>query len=152
MTIKKDHSIGEGTGAVAGAITGAAMGSVAGPAGTVVGAIAGGALGAKGGGALAEAINPTEYTRHFEKNYKDTPYYVGGSEWRDYAPAYKYGYDTYGQYRGRKFKDVESDLERNWEATKANSRLAWSEAKGAVRDGWHHIENTLPGDADRDGH
>ena len=53
MTVKKDHSIGEGTGAVAGAITGAAVGSAAGPIGTVVGAIAGGALGAKGGGAVA---------------------------------------------------------------------------------------------------
>ena len=134
MTVKKDHSIGEGTGAVAGAITGAAVGSAAGPVGTVVGAIAGGALGAKGGGAVAEAINPTEYSRHF-----------------DYGPAYQYGYDTYGQYRGRKFEDVETDLERNWEATKANSRLAWSEAKGAVRDGWHHIERAMPGDADRDG-
>ena len=53
--------------------------------------------------------------------------------------------------KDRKFEDVESDLERGWEATKANSRLAWSEAKGAVRDGWHHIERAMPGDADRDG-
>ena len=47
--------------------------------------------------------------------------------------------------------DIESDLERNWEASKANSRLAWNEARGAVRDGWHHIERNLPGDFDRDG-
>ena len=40
MTVKKDHSIGEGTGAVAGAIAGAAVGSAAGPVGTVVGAVA----------------------------------------------------------------------------------------------------------------
>ena len=44
MTVKKDHSIGEGTGAVAGAIAGGAAGSAAGPVGTVVGAIVGGAL------------------------------------------------------------------------------------------------------------
>ena len=151
MTVKKDHSIGEGTGAVAGAVTGAVVGSAAGPVGTVVGAIAGGALGAKGGGAIAEAVNPTEYTSHFQKNYQSAPYYVSGSEWKDYEPAYKYGYDTYGQYQGRKFEEVESDLERNWEATKANSRLGWTEAKGAVRDGWHHIERAMPGDADGDG-
>ena len=149
--IKKDHSIGEGTGAVAGAVAGAAVGSMAGPVGTVVGAIAGGALGAKGGGAVAEALNPTEYNNYFEKNYTSAPYYVGGSEWRDYKPAYQYGYDTYGQYRGQRFEDVEDTLERNWDATKANSRLAWNEAKGAVRDGWHHIERALPGDADGDG-
>jgi uncharacterized protein YcfJ len=149
--IKKDHSIGEGTGAVAGAVTGAAVGSVAGPVGTVVGAIAGGALGAKGGGAIAEAVNPTEYTTHFEKTYASAPYYVSGSQWKDYEPAYKYGYDTYGQYRGQRCEQVEGDLERNWNQAKGESRLAWNEAKGAVRDGWHYVERAMPGDADRDG-
>ena len=151
MNIKKDHSIGEGTGAVAGAIAGAAVGSVAGPIGTLVGAVAGGALGAKGGGAVAEAVNPTEYTQHFQNTYQSAPYYVGGSEWRDYEPAYKYSYDSYGQYQGKKFEDIESELERNWDTTRADSRLAWAEARGAVRDGWHHIERAMPGDADRDG-
>jgi hypothetical protein len=151
MTVKKDHSIGEGTGAVAGAATGAVVGSAAGPVGTVVGALAGGALGAKGGGAIAEAVNPTEYTTYFEKNYKSAPYYVSGSEWRDYQPAYRYGYDTYGQYTGRKFEEIENDLARGWENTKAQSRLAWNEAKDAVRDGWRRIERAMPGDAGRDG-
>ncbi len=149
--IKKDHSIGEGTGAVAGAVTGAAVGSVAGPIGTVVGAVAGGALGAKAGGGIAEAVNPTEYTSYFESNYRNAPYYSAGREWNDYQPAYQYGYDTYGQYRGQRFEDVEPQLERDWNSTKGNSRLAWNEAKGAVRDGWHHIERAMPGDADHDG-
>lgn len=149
--VKKDHSIGEGTGAVAGAVTGAAVGSVGGPVGTVVGAIAGGVLGAKAGGGIAEAINPTEYVNQFKNTYREAPYYSSGREWNDYEPAYKYGYDTYGQYRGQKFEDVESELERNWDATRANSRLAWNEARGAVRDGWHHIERAMPGDFDRDG-
>lgn len=149
--IKKDHSIGAGTGAVGGAVTGAAVGSVAGPVGSVVGAIAGGVVGAKAGDAIAEAINPTEYTRHFEQNYRTAPYYSAGREWNDYQPAYRYGYDTYGAYRGQRFEDVEQTLERNWDEAKADSRLAWAEAKDAVRDGWHHIERTMPGDADRDG-
>ena len=151
MTVKKDHSIGEGTGAVAGAIAGAAAGSAAGPVGTVVGAVAGGALGAKGGGALAEAVNPTEYSDHFKKTYASAPYYVAGSEWRDYEPAYQYGYDAYGKYEGQKFEQVEDALERNWDTAKSNSRLAWNEARGAVRDGWHHIERAMPGDFDKDG-
>lgn len=149
--IKKDHSVGAGTGAVGGAIAGAAIGSVAGPIGTVVGAVAGAVGGAKAGDAIAEAVNPTEYNRHFEGQYREAPYYSAGREWNDYEPAYKYGYDTYGQYRGQRFEDVENDLERNWDATKANSRLAWTEARGAVRDGWHHIERAMPGDADGDG-
>lgn len=149
--VKKDHSIGAGTGAIAGAVTGAAVGSAAGPVGSVVGAIAGGVIGAKAGDSVAEAVNPTEYKNHFEREYRNTPYYKADHEWSDYEPAYKYGYDTYGQYRGRKFEDVEPDLERNWSTTRSNSRLAWGDARGAVRDGWHHIERAMPGDADRDG-
>ena len=149
--IKKDHSVGAGTGAVAGAVTGAAVGSAAGPVGTLVGAIAGGMVGAKAGDSIAEAVNPTEYNQHFQTQYKSAPYYTSGREWSDYEPAYKYGYETYGQYRGKKFDDIEGDLERNWDNTRANSRLAWNEARDAVRDGWHHIERAMPGDADRDG-
>ena len=141
--VKKDHNIGSGTGAVAGAVTGAAVGSAGGPVGSVVGA--------KAGDSIAEAVNPTEYHDHFKTEYKNTPYYTAGREWNDYEPAYQYGYDTYGQYRGQRFEDVETDLERNWDKTRAKSNLEWNEAKQAVRDGWHHIERALPGDADRDG-
>ena len=149
--MKNEHGLGKGTGAAAGAVTGGAIGSAAGPVGTVVGALAGGVVGAKAGGGIAEAINPTDYTDHFKNTYRDTAYYSSGRDWNDYEPAYKYGYDTYGQYRGQRFEDVESDLERGWEKTKANSRLAWTDAKGAVRDGWHYVERAMPGDADGDG-
>lgn len=149
--VKKDHSVGAGTGAMGGAVTGAAIGSAAGPAGSAVGAVVGGVVGAKVGDSIAEAINPTDYQEHFRNEYTRAPYYIGGSEWRDYDPAYKYGYETYAQHRGRRFEDVEPELERNWNTARADSRLAWSDARGAVRDGWHYIERTLPGDADRDG-
>jgi uncharacterized protein YcfJ len=149
--IKKDHSLGAGTGAVAGAVTGAAVGSAVGPVGTVVGAVVGGAVGAKAGDSVAEAVNPTDYYKHFETTYRSAPYYTSGREWSDYQPAYKYGYDTYGQYRGQRFDDVEPQLERDWNSTKANSRLGWNEAKSAVRDSWHHIERAIPGDIDNDG-
>lgn len=149
--IKKDHSVGEGTGAAAGAVTGATIGSVAGPAGTVAGAVIGSIAGAATGGAIAEAVNPTDYSDHFRSRYQGMDYYTRGREWSDYEPAYKYGYSTYGEYRGQRFEDVEDRLERNWDAAKANSRLAWNEAKGAVKDGWHYIERAMPGDFDRDG-
>ena len=137
--VKKDHSIGEGTGAVAGTVTGAAVGSVAGPVGTVVGAVVGGVLVAKAGDSIAEAVNPTEYTDHFETAYKTAPYYSSGRDWSDYKPAYQYSYDTYGQYRGQRFEDVEPPRERAWEESRERTRLAWPEARAAERDGWHHI-------------
>jgi hypothetical protein len=149
--IKKDHSIGEGTGAGTGAITGAAIGSAGGPVGAAVGAVVGAVVGAKAGGAIAEAVNPTEYTEHFRRNFESASYRDASRGWDDYEPAYRYGYDRYEQYGGRKFDDIESNLERDWDATRGKSQLAWSEARGAVRDGWHYIERAMPGDADRDG-
>ena len=149
--VKKDHSVGAGTGAVGGALTGAAVGAAAGPVGSLVGAAVGGVVGAKAGDSIAEAVNPTDYNDHFRSTYNSASYYKADRDWNDYEPAYTYGYDTYGQYRGRRFEDVESDLERGWDKTKANSRLAWADARGAVRDGWHYVERAMPGDADRDG-
>lgn len=149
--IKKDHSIGEGTGAGAGAIAGAVIGSAAGPVGTVVGAVVGAIGGSKAGGAIAEAVNPTAYNTHFESAYKSAPYYKAERSYSDIQPAYQYGYDQYGNYAGKKFEDVESHLQRDWEASKNNTNMAWNDAKGAVRDGWHYIERAMPGDADGDG-
>lgn len=149
--VKKDHAIGSGTGAVGGAIAGAAIGSAGGPAGSAVGAVVGAVIGAKAGDSIAEAVNPTDYTNHFHETYAQTPYYVSGREWRDYGPAYQYGYDTYGKYRGQRFEDIDNQLARDWDSSRGESRLAWDEAKGAVRDGWHHIERAMPGDFDRDG-
>lgn len=152
--VKKDHNIGAGTGAVAGAATGAVVGAAGGPPGSAVGAVVGGVIGAKAGDSIAEAVNPTEYNEHFKNEYKNAPYYSADRDWNDYEPAYRYGYDTYGQYRGQRFEDVEPELQRNWDQTRtqAKSRLEWNDAKHAVRDGWHHIERAMPGDADRDYH
>lgn len=148
--VKKDHSIGAGTGAMTGAVAGAAVGSAAGPAGSAVGAVVGGIAGAKAGDSIAELVNPTDYNDYFQREFRKAPYFVGGSEWRDYEPAYKYGYETFPRYRGHRFEEVEPELERNWDAIRANSRLSWPEARQALRDGWHYIERALPGDADRD--
>ena len=149
--IKKDHSIGAGTGAAAGAVTGATVGAVGGPVGMAAGAVVGGIVGAAAGDSIAEAVNPTEYREHFQREYKNSPHYSAERDWNDYEPAYQYGYQTYGEYRGKRFEDAEPELQRNWDRTRANSRLEWNDAKHAVRDGWHHIERAMPGDADRDG-
>jgi hypothetical protein len=150
--VKKDHSLGAGTGAVAGAVTGAAIGSAAGPVGSLVGAVAGGVVGAKAGDSIAEAVNPTDYEDHFKKSYTTADYYKSDRDWNDYQPAYRYAYDARtSQYSGQSFDTVEPQLERDWDTRRGNSRLAWSEARGAVKDGWNHIERVIPGDADRDG-
>ncbi|MEP6633685.1 MAG: hypothetical protein ABJA62_05695 [Luteimonas sp.] len=94
---------------------------------------------------IAKRIDPLEYADYFRSMFLSAPYYSAGRVWHDYAPAYQYGYDTFDAYRGQRFEDVEARLQDEWEAARANSRLGWSEARGAVRDSWYQIEHSLPG-------
>ena len=148
---RNEHDVGKGTGAVAGAVAGGAIGSAAGPIGTAAGAVVGGVAGYAAGGAIAESVNPEAYDRHFSESYSSAPYYSDRYNWNDYQPAYQYGYNRYGEYKGQRFEDVEPQLERDWDSARGQSTMAWNDAKGAVRDGWHYIERAMPGDADRDG-
>lgn len=91
----------------------------------------------------------TEYERHYQSVYREEAYYSTGRGWPDYAPAYRYGYENYGRYRGRHFEDVEAQLERGWFYGKADSRLAWAEARGAVRDIWQRLDQDAAGERDK---
>ena len=107
-------------------------------------------LAAKSRLAGVHVIDPVDYRNFFHNTFQNASYYSTGREWSDYEPAYDYGYASFGQYRGQRFEDVEDILERRWDAHRVHSRLTWSEAKGAVRDGWLQIEHALPGEVDRD--
>lgn len=149
--LKKDHSIGAGTGATAGAMAGALAGAAAGPVGAAIGAVLGGIGGAKAGDAIAEYVNPTEYDDYWRNEFRSASYYNPERTWDDYAPAYGLGYYARDRYRGRRFDDLDDKLEAKWDEIKGESRLAWNEARDAVRDGWHYVERKLPGDFDNDG-
>ena len=97
-------------------------------------------------------LDRNNYETNFRNSYQSASYYDKSRTWDDYSPAYDYAYQSKtGTYAGKKFEDAENDLERGWDKAKANSRLAWSDAKDAVRDGWHRVERALAGDADNDG-
>lgn len=72
----------------------------------------------------------------YRARYRDAPYFSTGRDWRDYAPAYRYGHEARVAHCGRSFTEVERDLAAQWEQVKDGSRLAWAEARGAVRDAW----------------
>lgn len=153
------HPIGTGVGAAAGGLAGAAaagaiVGTAVGPVGTVVGAVAGAVLGGLAGKGVAAAIDPEAEDSYWRDNYSSRPYATGGT-YDDYGPAYRYGVDGYGQYQGRKFDEVESELSRDWDRAKGSSNLNWDNAKHATRDAWQRVsdsvERAVPGDSDRDG-
>ncbi len=149
------HPVGTGIGAAAAGAAGAAIGSVVPGVGTAIGAAVGAVVGAVGGGlagkAVAESVNPTEEDAYWRQNFKNRPYYEVDKAYDEYAPAYRYGWESRSKYEGRQFDEVESDLGRDWDRAKGRSSLGWEKAKSATRDAWHRVERAIPGDADRDG-
>ena len=132
------HPVGTGLGAAAGGIAaGAAVGTVAGPIGTAVGAAVGAVVGGLAGKAAGEAIDPTVEDAYWRENYVHEPYYEKGTSYDDYAPAYRTGYEGRSKFSGRSFKDVERDLESNYNQNKGASKLRWENAKAAVHAAWH---------------
>jgi len=146
------HPVGVGVGTTGGAAAGAAIGAVAGPIGAAVGAVAGGLAGAAAGKGVAENVNPTMEDNYWRTNYSSQPYVDRSMSYDDdYAPAYRYGWESYGRNTGRKFDEVENDLQREWDRTKGKSRLTWDKARLAAKDAWNRVETKIPGDFDRDG-
>lgn len=141
------HPVGTGVGGIGGAAAGAAIGSAAGPIGTVVGGAIGAVAGGVAGHAAGEAINPTEEDAYWRSNYTTTPYYSSSAASysdldydRDYSPAYRLGYENRARYGSNaRFEDAETDLGRDWERLKGNSRLKWEQAKDATRDAWNRV-------------
>jgi len=134
------HPVGVGVGTAGGASAGAAIGAAAGPVGAVVGAVVGGVAGGLGGKAVAEAIDPTVENTYWEQNYRNRDYVDRGATYDDYAPAYRYGWESRCRYADKRFEDVEPDLESGWDKAKAKSRLGWEKAKRATRDAWDRID------------
>lgn len=146
------HPVGTGVGAAGGAVTGAAVGAVAGgPIGAVVGGAIGAVAGGAAGHAVGESVNPTVEDTYWRENYPKSTYADNTVPYTEYQPAYRYGWEARERYPGRRYEEVENDLERGWETAKGESRLAWNKAKNATRDAWHRVERALPGDADGDG-
>jgi hypothetical protein len=91
------------------------------------------------------------FSTHWHQNFKNEPYYSNRYSWEDFDPAYRYAYKSYEENPHAKFEDLETRLEAGWDIAKGKSKLAWADARKAVRSAWHSIERGLPGDADRDG-
>ena len=137
------HPVGTGLGAlVGGAAAGAVTGTVAGPVGTVVGAAVGAVVGGLAGKGVAEVIDPTRERAYWSENFSGRDYVEQGSSFDDYGPAYGFGVTARGQYPGRAFDDVESEMSDDWNASRGASNLSWDRARHAARDAWNRISPT----------
>jgi hypothetical protein len=134
------HPVGTGVGAAAGGAAGAAIGALGGPVGAVAGAAIGAVAGGLGGKAAAEAVDPTVEEEYWRENYTSRPYADDSLDFtRDYAPAYRYGWESVSTYEGKSFDDVEPTLRRNWDRSRSGSSLTWEKAKDATKDAWERV-------------
>jgi uncharacterized protein YcfJ len=136
------HPVGTGIGAVAGgAAAGAAIGTVAGPVGTAVGMTAGAIVGGLAGKAVAETIDPTVEDAYWRTTYISRSYVDKASPYDIYQPAYRVGFEGFVRYTGKSFKEVEIDLQRDYEKMRSTAGLEWNKAKRATKDAWMRLEH-----------
>jgi hypothetical protein len=134
------HPVGTGVGAAGGAAAGAAIGTVVGgPIGAGVGIVAGAVIGGLAGKGAAEAIDPTAEDAYWRENYRTRSYVSRDASYETYRPAYRVGYEGYGRLRGRRYEDVEPELQRDYEQNVGQNGLAWDKARHATRDAWHKL-------------
>jgi phage tail tape-measure protein len=144
------HPAGTGLGAAGGAGVGAAVGSLMGPAGAAVGATIGAVAGGLAGKAVADAFNPGEEDSYWRDNYLSRPYADDTLSYDHYRPAYRYGWESRARFQGRRWDEVERDLEKGWRDHRGTSRLGWTDARLAARDAWQRIDNRLLDERERD--
>ena len=132
------HPVGTGIGAAAGGVAaGAAAGTLAaGPVGTVVGAAVGAVVGGLAGKAVAEKLDPTVVDDYWKDRFSSEPYYDNDMSFDDYRPSYQLGADARQRYPQQSFEDVESDLSREYETARGDSRLSWDKARRSARAAW----------------
>ena len=47
------------------------------------------------------------FTTHWQRNFKDEPYYSSKYSWEDFDPAYRYAYKSYEENPHARFEDLE---------------------------------------------
>ena len=89
-------------------------------------------------GSWNRSVEGNDLDSYWRNNFASRPY-SAGRDYADYAPAYRYGQEAHSRYPGRRYEDVEGDLQSGWDKAKGKSKLGWQEAKAAVRDAWDHL-------------
>jgi len=140
------HPVGTGIGAAAAGAAGAAIGSVVPGLGTTLGGAIGAAVGAVAGGlagkGVAEVIDPTTENTYWRNEYRNRKYFDSSLDYdADFAPAYRYGWESYNAYADRPADEVEDRLRAGWEKNRGTSRLEWDRAQHAVRDAWDRVKD-----------
>ena len=100
--------------------------------------------GAPAGKGIAEKIDPSAEEAYWRTQYLREPYYERGYTFDDYYPGYRTGWEGRARYAGRKYEDVERNLQRDYQRNRGSSQLEWGKNRHAVRAAWERFDPTDP--------
>ncbi|MCI0446042.1 hypothetical protein L0152_22855 [bacterium] len=88
-----------------------------------------------------QAIDLSVEEAYWKEKYKTRPYYSESREYDDYAIAFHYGWESAAkpENAGRKFEEIEPELERNWSSYTGSNKNTWQDFKDAIRDAYDRI-------------
>src|SRR5688572_3481873 len=91
-----------------------------------------------GGLAAGEDLDEVAEGDYWRQNFRRQPYFQAGTPYEHYEPGFRYGWQSAlaDEHAGGEFEDVESELERSWDALHGENAQDWEEARSAARDAW----------------
>jgi hypothetical protein len=104
--------------------------------------------GTGGGSATPGGLNWDAHDTYWRGAYSSRPYASSDRGYDFYQSAYRYGHESATKHSGRRWEEVETDLEQGWDKAKGSSQGVWADVKHAVRDAWdrvtghHHASGT----------
>ena len=139
--------VGEGVGSIGGMVAGATIGTVAGPIGTLIGGIAGAVGGWWTGRAVSEAAGAltNDDDAYYRSHYESSPNRLADRGYEHARPAYQIGQiaSQNPDYANRSWNEVESDLQRGWNADASKQYGDWSTARPYASEGFNRGRSTL---------
>ena len=93
---------------------------------------------------IADLIDPAAEEAYWRENYQAQSYYDTSFAYEDYHPAYRVGWEGRARHEGRRFEEVERELEADYNRTRGSSRLSWDRCRAAARAAWDRFDATDP--------
>jgi hypothetical protein len=90
-------------------------------------------------------VNPTAEDAYWREQHKREPYYDKNYTYDDYQGAYRTGYEGYRRWsgQGKRYDEIEPELQKEYQRNYGKSKLAWENARHATRAAWSRLDRDL---------
>lgn len=93
----------------------------------------------QGFGATNDQLDLNAEERYWRDHWAERPYAVADRSFESYWPGYRYGAECTVRYEGRRWGDVERDVQAGWDQFAHRGNASWDHVKDAVRDAWDRV-------------